>query len=905
MMGKLILFLVSIFIGNSIFAQYTLNGNASKNDCHCYTLTNDAFSQTGSVWNNNKINLTQSFDFKFDVFLGCADSDGADGIAFVLQPISTSVGTVGNGLGYSGVHPAVGVTIDTWQNGSPTAQGPDGDPFFDHIAIQLNGDLNHKDSVAPLPVNNIAGPVTALAGSDNIEDCKWHILRILWDEPTKTLSAYVDGVFRLSAFRDFTTEVFAGDPLVFWGFTGSTGGAKNLQQMCTALKPMFGFLPNQKKCIGEKIAFLDSTISFAPLLKTFWNFGDGSPIDSVSITPEHAYSAAGNYTVTQTVLGADGCTEVNTQKIIIGSVPLADFTFNNACVLDSSVNFANTSSATFGTINNWFWEFGDGDTGTSQHPSKVYSAPGFKTVRLAVQSLEGCISDTTTHMVQVYENPTADFTFTDDQCMNTAVQFNGISVADDGAIADWRWNLDSANTKLAYIQNPSFAYSLPGLHLVSLVTKSANGCASNIAIRQVNILPKPVAYFNNTPICLLLPALFNDSSYSTGANAVNNWWWDLGNGITSTSKNPNTTYSTTGDFTIRMAVKNSDGCISDTVKKTIHIESRPLAKFAYTLPLCEDKPIQFTDSSVITSGTIRGWFWNFDNGSSAVTQNAAIVFTGGYHQVKLVAQNSNGCNGDTSIATLFINTRPVIDFAVANACKNADVNFNGFNMPGNNIAQWQWNFDDGTISTSKDTLHIFTAGGNFPVKLFGISSAGCYSDTVQKNITIYATNAFAGNDTIASTHQPVQLSASGGISYEWRPPTGLSDPNIFNPVATNNRDRSYILRVFTPLGCESFDTIRIKIYDGPEIYVPAAFTPNGDGLNEVLKALPAGIKQFKNFTVYNRFGQVVFFTGVYSRGWDGFFNGKAQPGGAYIWTASAIGYAGNEIFRNGTVMLIR
>src|SRR5450432_2190419 len=125
MRGKFLLFLVSYFIFNSLFAQYTLNGSASKNDFHCYTLTNDAFSQTGSVWNNNKINLTRSFDFKFDVFLGCADGDGADGIAFVLQPISTSVGTVGNGLGYSGVSPAVGVTIDTWQNGSPTTPGAD------------------------------------------------------------------------------------------------------------------------------------------------------------------------------------------------------------------------------------------------------------------------------------------------------------------------------------------------------------------------------------------------------------------------------------------------------------------------------------------------------------------------------------------------------------------------------------------------------------------------------------------------------------------------------------------------------------------------------------------------------------------------------------------------------------
>ena len=899
MFEKSLFFLVFLLMANSLFGQYTLNGNASQNNCNCYTLTNDAFQQSGSVWNNNKINLTRSFDFKFDVFLGCSDNPGADGIAFVLQPISTNVGSQGSGLGYFGISPAVGVTIDTHQNGA------DGDPFFDHIAIQLNGDLNHKDSIAPLPVNNIAGPVRALAGNDNIEDCQWHQLRIWWNEPTKTLSAYVDGVLRVSVVKDLVADVFGGNPLLFWGFTGSTGGEKNLQKMCAVLKPAFRFLPNQKKCVGEKITFFDSTISFAPIQKSYWNFGDGSPIDSVNTNPVHTYTAAGNYTIVQTVLGADGCVEVNTQKIIVGSIPLADFTFNNACSFDSSVNFINTSSATFGTINNWFWDFGNGESGISQNPSIVYATPGFKRARLAVKSLEGCVSDTIGHIVQVYEKPTADFSFTDSQCVNSSVRFNNISAVNDGAIAYWRWNLDSANTTVAYTKNPSTVYNSPGRHIVSLFTKSANGCVSNIAIKPVNIVPPPVAYFKNAPICLFLPASFIDSSYTSGPNSVSNWWWDLGNGITATSKNPTTTYNTAGDIIIQLVAKTNNGCISDTVKKLINIESTPLAKFGYSLPLCENKSVQFTDSSVITSGTIQGWLWGFDNGSSAFTQNAATVFTGGNYQVKLIVKNGKGCNSDTTFGEIYINPRPVIDFTVSDACKNTDISFEGINKSGGSITQWQWKFGDGTFATSKDTQHVYTSSGKFPVKLFALSSTGCSSDTIQRDITIYATNVFAGNDTIAATNQPVQLWASGGISYEWRPASGLSNPNIFNPIAINNTDRSYVLRAFTPLGCESFDTLNIKIYDGPEIYVPRAFTPNGDGLNEILKALPAGVKQFKNFTIYNRFGQVVFSTAVSSKGWNGVFKGKAQKPGAYIWTASAIGYAGNEIFRKGTVILIR
>ncbi|MEO5888878.1 MAG: PKD domain-containing protein [Ferruginibacter sp.] len=905
MIAKWLVSAFFLFAGKCLFAQYTLNGSASKNDCHCYTLTQDAFSQTGSIWNNNKISLAQSFDFKFDVFLGCADNNGADGIAFVLQPISTSVGTVGSGLGYSGVSPSVGVTIDTWQNGSPTTPDEDGDPYFDHIAIQINGDLNHRDSVAPLPVNNIAGPVTALSGNDNIEDCQWHILRIKWDVTTKTLSAYIDGIFRLSAVKDFTTEVFGNDPSVFWGFTGSTGGAKNLQQMCTALKPVFSFLPYQKRCVGEKITFIDSTISFAPVQKSFWDFGDGSPVDSINTNPEHTYTAAGNYSVTQAVIGADGCLETNTKTIVIGSIPVADFNFNNACMLDSAVNFINTSSAAFGTLDNWYWDLGDGDTSTSQHPSKVYATPGLKTISMAVKSLEGCASDTITHVVQVYEKPVAGFSFINNRCTNAVVQFNGVSTVGDGVIDSWQWNLDTANNKLSDSISPSTTYDSSGLHIVSLVTKSQYGCASNIVVKPVNILPQPIAYFKNGPICISVPVVLADSSYTTGANIVNGWWWDLGNGVKATTKNSKATYNVPGDITVQLVVKSTNGCVSDTLKKLVGIETLPMARFSYDLPLCKGRPNLFSDSSLIVSGTIRAWSWSLDNGNPDTTQNVVAVFSGGSHQVRLVVQNTNGCNSTPFIANIFVNPLPVIDFSIANACKDTNVIFTGVPMSGPTITGWQWNFDDGTISTARDTQHIYTAAGDFLVRLFAVSATGCSSDTISRNIRIYATDAFAGNDTIAATNQPVQLQASGGVSYEWSPAAGLSNAHIAAPLATNNKDRSYILKALTPFGCASFDTINIKIYDGPEIYVPTAFTPNGDGLNELLKALPVGVKQFKNFTVYNRLGQIVFITSAPSRGWDGFFNGKAQNPGAYIWTATAIGYAGNEILRKGTVMLIR
>ncbi|HUC83067.1 MAG TPA: hypothetical protein VMR70_19315, partial [Flavisolibacter sp.] len=260
---KPLLLVVLFFACRQIgFAQYILNGSAQKNSCNCYTLTQPTIFQTGSVWNSNKINLNSSFDFWFNVSLGCNDN-GADGIVFMLQPISTSVGTTGAGMGFEGVSPSIGIALDTYQNSELN------DPSYDHISIQANGNVNHA--------NDLVAPVAASSTSNNIEDCQWHKLRITWDAGTKWLRTYFDGVLRLQRQVDLVATIFNNDPNVYWGFTGATGGQVNLQQFCTALDPIFssGF-PNNVVCEGQPVSFTNASESFAPISSYLWNFGDGT-----------------------------------------------------------------------------------------------------------------------------------------------------------------------------------------------------------------------------------------------------------------------------------------------------------------------------------------------------------------------------------------------------------------------------------------------------------------------------------------------------------------------------------------------------------------------------------------------------------------------------------------------------
>lgn len=200
--------------------QYVTNGSATQTGI-CYRLTPDQQFRGGSVWYLDKVNINESFDLYFDIFLGCKDADGADGIAFVLQPVSTNIGSAGGGMGYQGIMPSVAIEMDTWQNEDVQ------DPLYDHIGVQLNGNTAHGPGGG-----SAVGPLPILPGNGNIEDCNWHSMRVTWDANLNTLSAFIDCNLAISYTDDIVTNIFGGDSLVFWGFTGATGGFNNTQEFC-------------------------------------------------------------------------------------------------------------------------------------------------------------------------------------------------------------------------------------------------------------------------------------------------------------------------------------------------------------------------------------------------------------------------------------------------------------------------------------------------------------------------------------------------------------------------------------------------------------------------------------------------------------------------------------------------
>jgi PKD repeat protein len=485
---RLLHLLLLLFVPAAVFAQtYHTNGSAYSENCNCYTLTNEVATQSGSVWNKIKINLNQSFDYKFNINLGSKDNDGADGMVFVLQNISVNIGTTGEGLGFAGVTPSIGVVIDTYQNSNQN------DPSYDHISINRDGDVNHGSA------KNLDGPVRALSNSDNIEDGQWHTLRVVWDATTKKLSAQVDGIDRVQTTIDLVTQVFNNDPEVFWGFTAATGGSNNRQRFCTSLNPGFALAPNQLTCFPTPVQFNDNSVSFGTILKWYWDFGDGK-IDSVKTPDPHVYATPGIYEVKLNILANNGClSDTFKTKVIVGSKPVADYRLQTSPVCNDDMSvFVDASAVQFGSINSWQWSIDNGPAITNPAAAFQQKLPvGPHTVSLQVKTKEGCLSDPVTHAADVMPLPSVNMSFAD-ACFREPVEFTGINNTPAVSIRQWYWQTEDGGKDSSSLIHHTF--SKGGTYIVKLYAQADNGCYSGPIQKQVRIYETHAFAGNDTVV---------------------------------------------------------------------------------------------------------------------------------------------------------------------------------------------------------------------------------------------------------------------------------------------------------------------------------------------------------------------------------------------------------------------
>lgn len=552
---SILFFLALLFTlySNGQPGTYILNGSATQNSCNCYTLTPAVNTQSGSVWNATKINLNTPFDFVFNVYLGCTDANGADGIVFILQPISTSIGTTGEGMGFQGITPSIGIALDTWQNANLN------DPIYDHISIQANGNPNHSGDLVP--------PVQASAANANIEDCQWHTLRISWDPVLKVINTYFDGDFRLQASVDLVGTIFNNDPMVYWGFSAGTGGANNLQQFCTALNPDFTTnMTANATCIGTPVVFSNSSQSFAPITGYYWDFGDNTT-STLPNPPPHNYAAPGIYNIKLAITGLDGCNSDTLRRTVtVGDYPIVDFDAYDTCS-GVSPRIIDRSQVTVGNITQWNWVVDGTPASTMQNPLLTGLADGPHQLQLTVTSNNGCATTSSIESIAINPRPVVTAAAAAG-CVNEPISFFGQQVDNATTIAQWNWAFHTSSVVTE--QNPQHVFTVPGVTTILLGAMASNGCHSGMSPVQVTVTQAFANAGKDTIVVKDIPFILN-SSYGTAGNTstITNFNWSPSIGLDNPS-DASPTATLQDDQTYYFTATSPEGCIArDTINITV------------------------------------------------------------------------------------------------------------------------------------------------------------------------------------------------------------------------------------------------------------------------------------------------------------------------------------------------
>lgn len=284
--------------------------------------------------------------------------------------------------------------------------------------------------------------------------------------------------------------------------------------------------------------------------------------------------------------------------------------------------------------------------------------------------------------------------------------------------------------------------------------------------------------------------------------------------------------------------------------------------------------------------------------------------TAGLYQLAVQEHANNGCDGDIRTATVYVMPTPVADAGPdAIVCYGKTLRLNG-----NGGLVYQWSPSAYLSNSSIAAPLVSLPGAGIYTYVLKVSANGCPAlkpDTVKVRM-LPPVQVFAGNDTLIAVNQPVQLYAqdmnnSGFISYQWTPSLGLNNTQIRTPQAVLNNvgSTTYVVTARTAEGCEASDGVMITAFAKADLYVPTAFTPNGDGKNDQAVVIPAGIRTLVFFRIYNRWGELLFMTNDASRGWNGTYKGQPQDSNVFVWEAKGVDINGNVLFKKGTVTLIR
>lgn len=573
--------------------------------------------------------------------------------------------------------------------------------------------------------------------------------------------------------------------------------------------PVIDFNANPRSgCFPLRVQFTDLSNPGAgnTSVSWLWDFGDGTT--SSQQNPLVTYNNTGTYTVSLTVVNDKGCSRTISRAAYISVTNGVDAVFTNTsptvCHAPATINFTNTSTGP--PTLNYLWDFGDGNFSVATSPSHTYLADGTYIVTLITTSTAGCV-DTFRSNPIIIGAFTTTFNAPANACINQAINFTNTSVPTP---ASANWDFGDGGTASGI--NATHTYSIPGTYTVKLYN-TYSSCIDSVQ-QVINILPRPAANFNAPVTSRCEPPLtVNFQDLSTGS--VTGWLWDFGDGNTSTLQNPSHTYTSYGNFTVKLVVTNAGGC-SDSLVLTNYIRIQRANISIPSLPERGCIPYTTTFTPTITSlDVITSYNWDFGDGGTSTLANPTYTYVAqGTYTVRLIITTSSGCTDTLTITNAVrVGSIPTANFTAAPipVCGTQPVYFTNLTTPASD--EWEWDFGDGGTSVLQNPSHNYSDTGYFNITLIATNN-GC-PDTLVRTNYVRVLPPIARFLPVPDCANRLRFSFTDQSiapqTWEWDFGDGSPLSNVQNPVHNFPAYGNYTVRLIVTNGAcadTSFRTVR-------------------------------------------------------------------------------------------------
>jgi gliding motility-associated-like protein len=689
-------------------------------------------------------------------------------------------------------------------------------------------------------------------------------------------------------------------------------------------QPRVSFIPSDVElCMkGNVFSFNNTTVmDTGKVAAHSWN------VDHVETSTADSFlnyisPSLGVYRISLIETSTKNCVDSSSVTIEVYPQNSIDFNLSDTmeCLRGNSIIVSDNSMIPYSAITSKIATLGDGSRVglTNDTLRHSFAVAGVYTITYFTETENTC-KDTIQKVIEIKPHPETRFIVNQDsQCFNQHIfEYTNSSSIANGTIANTVWNVIDVDTFFNQPQLSNLVYASPGMKSIELVTTSDFGCLDSLTkVVRVYASPQNSIALDRADSCLNSNSFdFNGFSGITEGSVVAHQW-DLGEGKVAVASNPGViSYLLDTTIQVSYTVTSDNGC-ADTAYRTITIHSNPVVDFIINndTQCLNGNLFAMTNMVTIKNGSIANCNWSFDDGfTSSLTNPMAISYvTTRGKQMSFEAVSNNGCR-DTMLKDVFVNPMPEAQFAMDEVCLNQMTNFDNLSKVEFGTMTSRWSFGDGNTSDQESPNYRYSRADSFDVSLIVRTDRNCF-DTIRmaKAAVIHPVPlaSFSHQKVNSWEKQTTYLfsnSSIGGEFLTWEIngiQEGFDEDLEF--LFQDSGTRKVSLIASNQYNCSDTADLALSVFPDLDYFIPTAFSPNGDNLNDVYNLAALGYVDMFSLTIANRWGEILFKSNDSNIGWDGTYKGELVQNGSYVFIVNFrdIGTS-RQVFEDGIVHVVR